>query len=78
MSACYADDVIGSIRICFDHPHRGRNWRIVKPADVVGYWHVESTVIVDRRKDWSTGEVRVTTQSFSLVLHDSEFERITR
>lgn len=74
----YADDVWDSVLIKIPHPANGRRWRVVKPNDVVGFWHLESSVVISREYSQRYDDVRIITQFFSLVLHESQFSREAR
>lgn len=53
-------------RLLIDHPHSHRDWEIVSPDEVSGFWILRSEVKLGGG-DWAT---------FELTLHESEFERL--
>ena len=64
------EESFSTARLFIDHPHGYRDWRIVGPSDVPGFFHLESTFRLDHYTD---GNARTT---FHLCLHESEFTRI--
>jgi hypothetical protein len=57
-------------RLLIDHPHGYRDWRIVGPAAVPGFFILVSTFRLD---PYTQSNERTT---FTLVLPDTEFERV--
>jgi hypothetical protein len=53
------------VRVLFDHPHSHREWTIIEPDSVPYFYHIASCV------DTGFGN-----QQFSLVVHESQIERI--
>ena len=65
-------DSLETVRLLIDHPHSYRPWRIVGPSSTPGFFYLESSF----RLDGSSGDNARST--FSVCLHESEFERITQ
>jgi hypothetical protein len=54
------------VHILIPHPHDYREWEIIGPDPVRGFWRLESRLRLD--KDGTT--------IFCLVLHETQFERL--
>jgi hypothetical protein len=61
---------VNTARLLIDHPHSYRDWRILGSSSVRGFFHLESTFRLD---PCTQSDTRTT---FSLVLHETEFERV--
>jgi hypothetical protein len=59
-------------RLLIDHPHAYRDWTIVGEATVPGFYHLESRL----RLGLDYRENRVAYTTFTLCLHESQFERV--
>jgi hypothetical protein len=59
-------------RLLIDHPASGREFTILGPDSVRGFWHLSAAVPIGM--DFYTE--RLEYQSFELVVADTEFERI--
>ena len=58
------------VRILIDHPHSYRDWQVVGPSSIPGFFHLQSsfrTSLPGQSPSYST---------FHLCLHETEFERI--
>jgi hypothetical protein len=55
-------------RIRFEHPHAYRDWLIVGPKEVPGFWLLKSVL---RLGDKDAG-----TTNFELIVHETQFERL--
>jgi hypothetical protein len=55
------------VRILIDHPHSYRDWQVVGPSSIPGFFHLQSSFRTSSPDPNST---------FHLCLHESEFERI--
>jgi hypothetical protein len=64
------EESFNTARLLFEHPHGYRDWRIVGPSSVPGFFHLESTFRLDPYTD---GNARST---FHLCFHESQFTRI--
>jgi hypothetical protein len=60
----------GKVRLLIDHPHSYREWNIVGPCDVPGFFYLESRIRLN------PGELPATYTAFELCLHESQFERV--
>lgn len=56
----------------FDHPHSHRAWKVVREAEISGYWILESVVAIG----YNFIEERMDYTRMELVLFENEFERI--
>jgi hypothetical protein len=67
----YADDLVGRVRLKFDHAHSHRDWEIVGETETRGFYLLSSRVNIGRVQDHRFY------QAFEMVVHESDFERIT-
>jgi hypothetical protein len=58
-------NVLARARLLIRHPAQGREWEIVKADSIPGFYHLRTCV-----------RVAGYSQSFELLLPDTEFERI--
>jgi hypothetical protein len=58
------------VRILIDHPHSYRDWQILGPSSIPGFFHLRSSF-----RDSSPGQ-SPSHSTFHLCLHETEFERI--
>jgi hypothetical protein len=63
-------DSFNKARLLMDHPHSYRDWDIIAPADVPGFYHLES------RFQLNPGEKPAIYTTYTLCLHESEFEKV--
>ena len=63
-------DSFNKAHLLIDHPHSYRDWDIIAPADVPGFYHLES------RFRLNPGENPALYTTLTLCLHESEFERV--
>lgn len=63
---CFADSY-NTARTLIGHPHAYREWKILGPDSIPGFYHLESRVRLD--------QYEITTHH--LCLHESQFERIS-
>jgi hypothetical protein len=63
-------DSFKKAHLLIDHPHSYRDWDLIAPADVPGFYHLESHLRLN------PGEQPALYTIFTLCLHESEFERI--
>ena len=63
-------DSFKKAHLLIDHPHSYRDWDLIAPADVPGFYHLESHLRLN------PGEQPALYTIFALCLHESEFERI--
>jgi hypothetical protein len=71
-ASVFADELAGTARILINHPHSGRPWRIMGVTSVPGFYRLTSSVPIGL--DYNSE--RMDYQSFTLVLHETEFTRI--
>jgi len=58
------------VRILIDHPHSYRDWQILGPSSIPGFFHLRSSF-----RKTSAGQ-SPSHSTFHLCLHETEFERI--
>ena len=59
------------VRILIDHPHSYRDWQVVGPSSIPGFFHLRSSFCTS-----SPGQPP-SDSAFNLCLHESQFERVS-
>jgi hypothetical protein len=73
-ASVFADELDNTARLLIDHPAASRPWKVLGPAEDLGFWHLESSAPVGL--DYYNS--RFDYQRFHLCLHESDFERIVQ